>query len=231
MSFPLCLLLGEGGIFMYKYILSCLHSEWGSLFFEYEKWFNSKTTEEAVEIIILTLRDTLPQSHEIQGSELSEKDMKKNWLFEIVQKQEFIGLAKKEAQQRKKKNPMKENFDIAIEAISATLRNVYKDIDWRGSKGKRTYAKPELISLISSLPLSFENEKVSRKTLKMLGFIDAQKETNLDNFAEIYQKHKQNAQKTFLVSNLFEKQRKKRRKKSSGPSSSSAPAAQQLSLI
>lgn len=215
---------------MGRIAMRALHFAWGSLN-EYQRWLNSKSIEESVEIIILTLRDAIqPKSYEIQGSELYEKDIRKNWLPEILQKDEFLELAKKEAIRRK--NPQKENFKIAVEAVSVSLRNVYKDMDWRGNKGKRTYAKPELIALISSLPFDFENEKVSKKTLKLLGFVDVEEETNLDIYAELYQKHKQQAQKTFLLSNLIEAQKKKRkkRKKSSG-SSSSAPAAQQLSLI
>lgn len=221
---------------MYRYLLSCLHSEWGQYFQEYKKWIDSKSVEEATEIVILTLRGAIQlQIFEIEDSELNEKDIRKNWLSEIIQKDEFIKFARKEAKQRKKRNPKKENFKIAIESVSAALRNIYKDMQYR-EKNKRTYAKPELISLVSSLPINFENEKVSKKTFKLLGFVDVEKETNLSNFAELYQKYKQQAQKTFLLTNLIflsenpKKKKRRKRKKSSG-SSSSNPAPAQLSLI
>lgn len=219
---------------MYRYLLSCLHLAWGSYFDEYRKWLNSKSAEEATEIIVLTIRDAIStQSFEIQGSELSEKDIKKNWLFELIQKDEFVEYAQAEAERRKKKNPGKENFDIAVGAISAALRNIWKDMKYR-EKNKRTYAKVELIALISSLPVVFKNEKVSKKTLKMLGFADVEKEINLDIFAEIYCAHRCQSQKTFLSLNLIKNQKKKRKKKSSsssGSSSSNPAPAIQLSLI
>ena len=93
-----------------------------------------------------------------------------------------------------------------------------------------------MVALLASLPENFKNEKVSRKTLKMMGFADVKEETNLSTFAELYHAWKNQAQKGFLISNIEQQnpQKKKRRKRKKSGSSSGSPTpapAIQLALL
>ena len=100
------------GVSINSVIRTTLRKTWGELYDEYVNFINNQDIEKAVEIIVLTLRSELRGvsfDTRLQDTDLTSKNV---WIDEIIQKDEFLELAKKEAKIRIQ-NEMKKHQQIA----------------------------------------------------------------------------------------------------------------------